>query len=346
MGSCKRTPVKIMLDSGAHSFMMRHNKQQLNNPDWSFWKTKEFKTFLEEYIKFLHTNKTSIFSYVGLDVIRNEKATREVIDYMNSCGLYPIPVIHYGASVKTLEYYLSTYDYVGFSGLSKFLTKRRHHIYLKDMMASTIDAHGKPCVKMHCFALMTPERILAYPWYSYDSTTWRKMAAYGQVTIPKTGKDGAYDYMQPVHYKISTKRKKLNEFIHRASEYVGEWLQSVPGYTYSEAEQNHETRSFANLHYWSNVQARVKEIYEERYNYREGGNLFLASAFTSTWELQLPEWLLQRGLFGDSLNLLVSYFFKPGPQRLIDLQSKLSASGLISCEAPRRIQRLHNVYEK
>ena len=122
---------KIALDSGAHTLYVQEimggevNVQKRFSADFSYTDGEEFKQYLEDYIKFLHQHGSLYDFYVTLDIIADPKRSWDTTKYIESCGLHPIPVFHYGEDFIWLKKMLDEYEYIGIGGLGQDVTKYR-----------------------------------------------------------------------------------------------------------------------------------------------------------------------------------------------------------------------------
>jgi hypothetical protein len=131
--------------------------------------------------------------YVNLDVIPRslgragpdfEKSAEEGwenLRYLESLGLSPIHVFHGGEDWKWLTKLMDNYEYIGVARRSVAY----RFSWLDEFWKRLVDNKGRPIRKVHGFALTTPEVMVRYPWYSLDSSSWSKPAAYGGIVIPR-----------------------------------------------------------------------------------------------------------------------------------------------------------------
>lgn len=151
--------------------------------DWSFNKKPDVRKYLDEYIEFIHKYKNQLLGYVNLDIIYNAEESFENQQYMESNGLRPIPVFHYGEDFKWLEHYVNNYDYIGIGGVAGGITLQQFVQSLGNRAFEYI-SHTNPGIKVHGFAVTSISLMQRFSWYSVDSTTWLKHAAYGNVMVP------------------------------------------------------------------------------------------------------------------------------------------------------------------
>jgi len=152
--------------------------------DWSFNQNADVRKYLDEYIEFIHKYKSQLVGYVNLDIIYNAEESWENQKYMESNGLRPIPVFHYGEDFKWWRKYVDNYEYVGIGGVAGGITLQQFVTSLGNKAFEYI-AETNPEVKVHGFAVTSVNLIKRFRFYSVDSTTWLKHAAYGNIMVPK-----------------------------------------------------------------------------------------------------------------------------------------------------------------
>ena len=187
--------IKFILDSGAHSL---YNKfvRAAKTRTYNFYDSKEFWNFADKYAEFLLKYKDKIDTYVNLDVIFNPEKTLEVQEYFEKkYNLRPLPVIHFGEDHKYMKIYIDKgYDYIGIGGLGQEVTRETYTAWADPLFTNHIcDENGYPKIKTHGFAMTSPVLLLRYPWYTVDSTTFVKNAAYGLIFVPQF-RDGQWRY--------------------------------------------------------------------------------------------------------------------------------------------------------
>jgi len=179
--------INIFLDSGAFSAWSR--KKEIN---------------IEEYIEFIKKNKSSLFCYANLDVIRNPEKSYENQKYMEKKGLNPIPVFHTHEDYKWLKrYLLEGYEYIALGGLAGGRNSVTFLIKHLDTCFNIIN-NINPTTKIHGFGIMNFLLLKRYPWYSVDSTTYRIEASYGVVFIPPIKYNEYHWLKKPIRVCFST----------------------------------------------------------------------------------------------------------------------------------------------
>jgi hypothetical protein len=142
---------KYLIDSGGYSAF-----------------TKNAIIDIDDYINFVKDNKDMIENYFNLDDITDSKKTLENQAYIESKGLDPIPVFHYGEDFKILKAYLKKYKYIALGGLVPHSGTNNLYIHLDNCFAIIKDYFP---VKIHCFGITSYRTLKRYPFYSADSTS-------------------------------------------------------------------------------------------------------------------------------------------------------------------------------
>jgi hypothetical protein len=233
--------------------------------DYSYNDSETMKKYFEDYIAFVNKYKSQLLTYVNLDVIFNPEKSWENQKYMESCGLTPLPVYHFGEDQKWLKKYMDEYDYIGIGGLGQDITKDKFIATFGDATFNFIRA-SKQNIKTHGFAVTSLEVMLRYEWYSTDSTSWIKLAAYGKIIIPGfNAVTGELDYsLQPAVISISDVGKKnKGNTVYYKYKYSGRELEAMNKYIESlgvdlaKVETSHFERCKANIEYFLRLQKYV-----------------------------------------------------------------------------------------
>lgn len=170
-------------------------------------KSRDVPITIEEYTDFLLRYRDQIHIYANFDCIPKSGTTQAATSaaeetlqnqkYMEARGLRPLPVFHKGEPLGYLQYYVDNYGYICIGGLvDRFGTNRQFfNLIWRDYLSNP---DGTPRLKVHSFGLSQMKYLLAYPWYSTDSSAWLIWSKYGFVAIP-VRKNGSYDYEQKPH---------------------------------------------------------------------------------------------------------------------------------------------------
>jgi hypothetical protein len=258
-----------MLDSGAPtlyntlvrnrqgSFMGSYLKDRAYD-DFSFLTTQSYLDYKEAYIQFILKYQNEIDFYVNLDIINNAEATWENQKYMESFGLHPIPVFHFGCDTVWLEKYLEEgYDYIALGGM---IPNHRATLlpgldYLWEKFLT--DSKGYPKVKIHGFAITSTLLMTRWPWFSCDSTSWVKFGKYGIVCIPRK-KLGKYTYDES-SWAVNFTPRSASRKIENSKHY-----QSLSEYEQKEIERYVEEKGY------KIGKVELKDVWGLKYTLKEG----------------------------------------------------------------------------
>lgn len=160
----KQEPINdFFLDSGAFSA-------------WS----KNSIIDIDKYAQFIKDNNNQINIYANLDDITNPNKTWENQLYLESLGLKPLPVYHYGESIDILKRLINKYDYIAFGGMVPISTEKLLP-WLNDKFHYICNEKGEPQIKIHGFGMTTKLLIEKFPWFSIDSTSAIIGAGWGRL---------------------------------------------------------------------------------------------------------------------------------------------------------------------
>lgn len=270
----------FFLDSGAHSLYTREviNKKRVNG--YAFYESKDFDSYLEAYASFLAKHGTgNIDFFVNVDAIFNPdltwRAQKKLEALLEQRGVKqrPVPVIHYGTPLHWVQKYLDDgHTYLGIGGLGQEVTKEAYYSWADRLFAMLCpESNGfLPLAKTHGFAMTSWELMRRYPWYSVDSASWIKAAAFGQIYVPHK-RGGKFDFtVQPYSITVSGKSPSMKEkdkhvltLSPGARQIVEEWL-TVCGVPLGKVDKkgdlvewgavsHHKPRAILNLLYFKGV---------------------------------------------------------------------------------------------
>lgn len=206
----------FFLDSGAHSLHAKHIRPNKNKP-WeerhAYFHTEEFTQYLKKYSRFVARYEHAVDYYVNVDVIFNPELSWEILKRLEGMGMQPVPVIHYGTPTKWIEKHLEEgYTFLGIGGLGQEVTKSKYYQWADrvfDIICSSADR--RPLARTHGFAMTSFDLLSRYPWWSVDSASWLKSAAYGGIYVPPYRK-GKYMFNQkPLQASVSTRSSSASK---------------------------------------------------------------------------------------------------------------------------------------
>lgn len=206
------------MDSGAHGL---YNIKVLSKAgtvwgrgDFSYYDLKkgsEFRGYLDSYAAFIKENGWALDYYATVDAISNPELTWEIQKFFEKeYDLHPVPVIHYGADMKWVQRYLDDgYEFLGIGGLGQGVGKEEYFKWGDRLFSLLCAAPDRlPVARTHGFAMTAWDLLVRYPWWSVDSASWIKAAAFGQIYVPRLVK-GEFSFDHPP-YSITVSEKSPN----------------------------------------------------------------------------------------------------------------------------------------
>ena len=195
---------------GSHLKDRKHdNFDWLDNPD--------YLAYREQYAQYIIDHEDQLEVYTNLDIVNNAEATWENQQYFEAKGLKPLPVWHFGSDIRWLKHYIRMgYDYIGIGGLvpNPYTTLRPA---LDEVFQRYLcDTDGTPFIRVHGFAATSIPLMCRYPWYSVDSASWIKYAAFGGIMIPSAVRGVPKYTERPYKINVSGKsplQKKKDQHI-------------------------------------------------------------------------------------------------------------------------------------
>lgn len=200
-----------MLDSGAYSVETGVEKVSL----------KSYILWLQLYLK----DYPQIKTYVNLDDLSDPYLTLKNQQEMESEGLSPLPVYHYGEPEEILDYYCSEYEYVGLGGIAigtmprEKLQKFWEYAYKK-----------YPQNKFHIFGVGTVQPFFYYQPYSIDSTSWNVGSRFGDLMGYKNNLPFRFGMREMYGFTtfFTTRELFANNIRAQVDWEKLEWLKNVP----------------------------------------------------------------------------------------------------------------------
>lgn len=319
----------LSLDSGAHSVYMQMIVKKEGGSvtrKYDVIKSDKFRAYVEDYIEFCHANKERLTFIVNLDVIGSADLTWELQKYLEENGLDPMPVFHNGEDYKWLKKYLDSYEYVGVGGMGQFVNKVTYIGHADKIFRMLTNKDGTPRIKIHGFAVTSPEIIMRYPWYSCDSSTWCSNSRYGRVLIPKVRVDRndprGYSFVygkSPAPVRVSDRAFDLGAKDHLKrhkdleqevlTKYVMEDLFRDLGPNGMRLiRDTYWGRDVANGAYFVNLQQEAKAHAAEKWGNGDGSNVYLAGA-PNEHNVGTMRKVYSRLMHHGMLNILGTFFY-------------------------------------
>lgn len=237
----------LFLDSGSFSLQReaeKHAKKE-GGSVWDYYESPEFEKYLINYAEMVCIVGKGIYCYANVDVIGNPELTWKNQKRLEKLGASPIPIVHCGTDMKWLDRYLSKYEFIALGGMVPFLSfkygkgggrKKKLVSWLDDAFNRICGGpNRKPRARVHGFGVTTWEMLINYPWFSVDSTSWVKFAAYGWLVFPKfvPGRKPHFSFDRPpfvygVTYRAGVRaHKHIGSFSPNEKHNLTEWLKYI-----------------------------------------------------------------------------------------------------------------------
>lgn len=189
----KKLKCHIVMDSGAFSFQHFLRKGNIGEADAYREKT------IAGYVDFVNKDSAKWDFYFNFDYRINAPLVYSVQKKLEKAGIHPTPVFHGDDGMDWLKRYIDEgYKIIGIGGgilRGRWKDKR----YYLDQVFNITEKAGVWC---HGLALTSLSIAFCYPFYSVDSTTWVRFAAYGSIIII----DPVNHQLQHIH--VSTRHCK------------------------------------------------------------------------------------------------------------------------------------------
>jgi hypothetical protein len=178
---------KIFLDSGAFTIQR----------DTSF---SNWDMFFLDYADFLDKNIDLFECYVELDIenIIGLERVQKFTNYLKQkLSKPPIEVWHiWRGGVEYWEKMCEENDYIGFSGV--FSVGGGYELAESDYPEFFRIAQKNNC-KIHGFGITSWSKVVKYPFYSVDSTSWLAGSMYGKIPLYEDNKIRIISSTHPYH---------------------------------------------------------------------------------------------------------------------------------------------------
>ena len=152
----------VMIDSGA--FGVETGVSKVNLKGYTLW----LQLYLDKY--------PQIKTCVNLDILSDPDKSMRNLEYMESEGLHPMPVYHYGEETEVLDKLCSKYEYVGIGGMAVGTMANTN---LQKFWEFVCDRYLDN--KFHVFGVGTMTPFFRKQPFSLDCTSWNVGARFGDL---------------------------------------------------------------------------------------------------------------------------------------------------------------------
>lgn len=172
-----------------------------------------------------------------------------------------MPVFHQSDDDEWLDKILDMgFDYIALGGLVGSSWEKMSP-WLNKTWARLVDKDGKPKLKVHGFGLTAIRALLAYPWYSVDSSSWMQSSIYGNgiFLVNKKLMGITFSEQNPDRRDIDSRHYECLPAAHKAR--IDALLDEI-GVTAKQASEHWVPRSIINAHTFGQLGQLAPETYQ------------------------------------------------------------------------------------
>lgn len=299
------------LDSGAFS-LRRSSKGEV-----------DYQSYMDNYAEFIKANRIAIDLYANVDVIGDPELTWQNQKYLeDQHGLSPVPVVHFGTSLRWLIRYIESGKvYIALGGLVGRTAKCVNWL---NKCFHLVCQNNLPRIKLHGFGIINHNLLTRYPWFSVDAAAWRIEAGrWASVFVPHRRK-GEFTFSLPPYkvrlgrdLKLKPSVPHYSDLSSREKEIVSDWIKEC-GFEQSPVELSEHQRRVINLYYFERLRNSLPK-WPWEFKFRDNG--FRKTDFVPS-EREFKQYLLKiyysggcsnepERLFGKKSNVMLSFFDLP-----------------------------------
>jgi hypothetical protein len=182
----------VMMDSAAHSF---HKLKVLGlrkkSGKWSVKDTDKLRDkVVETYAQYVLKEGKKWDFVVNFDYVRDCPVIYAMQKQLEKLGIRPVPVYHGDQPDEWLKRYCEEGHKLICLGSVK-----RSNKYMRYYYDRCFNIAAKYGVLLHGLAVTSLSLMYGYEWYSVDSATWAKVAAFGCILSTSAGVNDTFGYI-------------------------------------------------------------------------------------------------------------------------------------------------------
>ena len=182
----------IMMDSSAHSFhkLLEKGLRKTSGK----YKIRDIEKLrdqtIDEYAKYVRKEEKNWDFSVTFDYIKDCPTIYKMQKQLESYKINPIPVYHGDQPIDWLRRYCEEgYKLVGIGSI------KRNNKNMRRYFDSCFNVATKYGTLLHGLAVTSLTGMYSFPWYSVDSATWAKVAAFGCVLCTSDSVNDTFGYL-------------------------------------------------------------------------------------------------------------------------------------------------------
>lgn len=245
----------IMMDSSAHSFHKLLNAGlRKQGGKWDVRDTEKLRDeTIKGYSKYVKKEGKNWDWAVTFDYVRECPVIWDMTKKLKSLGANTIPVYHGDQPIDWLRRYCEEgYKLICIGSI------RRNNKYLRQYFDRCFNMAAKYNVLLHGLAVTSLTGMYCFPWYSVDSATWAKVAAFGCILCTSDSVNDTFGYVHVTDRRHGQSRGV--EYCELSPLQKKELEASVnkDGFDMDELRKDGAVRSLYNIYVFSHKVAHLK----------------------------------------------------------------------------------------
>jgi hypothetical protein len=245
----------IMMDSGAHSFHklvsagLRKKSGKWNVGDMNKLRDQTVTNLARYYKKY---GKDWDW-YVTFDYIKDCPTIREMQGKLLKLGTKPVPVYHGDKPMDWFERYCKEgYKLICIGSVRRNNTQQRAYF---DRCFNMAAKYG---VLLHGLAVTSLTGMYSFPWYSVDSATWAKVAAFGCILCTSDTVNDTFGYLHVTDRRHGQSRGIEYCELSKVQKKAIEMSVNKDGFDMKELMEDGAKRSLYNIYVFCNKVSHLK----------------------------------------------------------------------------------------
>jgi hypothetical protein len=245
----------IMMDSAAHSFH-KLNKAGLRKKSGK-WKVSDVEDLrdktVKEYSKYVKKEGKNWDFAVTFDYVRECPIIWDMTHKLNKMGADVIPVYHGDQPIDWLRRYCEEgYKLICIGSV------HRNNKYLRQYFDRVHNMAAKYNVLLHGLAVTSLTGMFSFPWYSVDSATWAKVAAFGCILCTSDSVNDTFGYIHMTDKRHGQSRAMEYFELSPEQKKALEKVVNKDGFDIKDLIKDGGQRSLYNIYTFSNKIAQLK----------------------------------------------------------------------------------------
>lgn len=246
----------IMMDSAAHSFhKLAKAGLRKTKGKWNIHNINKLRDqTVEGYSKYVKKNQKDWDWCVTFDYVRECPVIYKMTEQLKELGCNTVPVYHGDQPIYWLEKYIDDGHKLICIGSIKRNNKNLRMYYNKCF--NLAEKHG---VLLHGLAVTSLSLMYGLPWYSVDSATWAKVAAFGCILCTSGSVNDTFGYVHMTNRRHGQSRGIEYCELDRGQKKALELTVNEDGFDVKDLVESGAARSLYNIYVFCNKIQHLKE---------------------------------------------------------------------------------------